>query len=157
MKNASVLFGVFALLMSFAEPSHAILKRPWAWTTIGHKGKIGCNFIGWYTFSASTSSESCDLIVPLVKDEKQELERFVNINHDRLMEEMSQGQGAVLADYAVLMGCSRDSVDQFSKAAQENFSTIFSGSGQAADILQNTRKTLQQNRDLRDKCTLPLS
>ena len=155
-----VLILVLSLLFSFSTLAK---KGKWPTLVIGQAPQSGtkCNMIFYttssMTSSSSTSSDSCDYIVPVVKNKEQELRRFVDINHDILMEEMSQGEGTVLTDYATLLGCSGAGIEVFKKTSQRNFTKIYSNVKDSDDVLKNTRTELNSEPAIRGLCQIALT
>ena len=152
MKHFSMVLVCLSILM-VTLPADA---KKWPKLSFGNgegpKGGMKCNAFSWSTSSWSTTTDSCDYIVPMVKLKEEELQHFVEINQDRLLEQMSQGGGQILTDYATLLGCSDDAIPTFGKVSQENFNQIFSNAKWSGDILRNTRENMNRNPELREKC-----
>jgi len=92
-----------------------------------------------------------------MKNRKEELHRFVEVNQDRLIEDASQGGGAALTDYAHLMGCRAEVIPIFAKASQAHFEEIFLRSASAADVVERSTVTLREVPELVENCLVPLS
>lgn len=78
----------------------------------------------------------------IVKNDKKDI-HYAESNFHELMLEMSQGEGEHLKGFALAMGCVDAEVATFAKAAQSNYGQIFKANAQPADLVQNTRSTMQ--------------
>jgi hypothetical protein len=84
------------------------------------------------------------------KEEKQI--EFIESNIEIIAEEMSQGKGLFLADYARVLGCSERSVVDFSTITQKQMKNIFMKRN-AKSILLRTQKIINDNSALSQSCS----
>ncbi len=98
----------------------------------------------------STDTLNCD--VDSIAKVESEDKVFVASNYENLSEDISQGKGEYLAAYGMLLGCSDENIDEFSKMTQENYEVIFSGDHTVNDVISRTKILIASN--LAGKCTL---
>ncbi len=113
-------------------------------------GTLNCHAVLWYTSSSSSSSDSCDHVMFIIQNKKEEVRTFVDTNFDNLMEDMSRGEGQFVNDYAMIMGCTNHS--QFTKTVKTNFTNIYNGSRDPQVILNNTIKVVGNQPELASSC-----
>jgi 5'-3' exonuclease len=133
---------------------------PIAISATANAGGATCTEKTWVLWSSTTTSSPqlhCKYVSSLDKGREEEIREFVATNEIRLREDMSQGGGQALNDYATILGCPSDVIPAFSRMAQENFSKIFSDHPGPDDVLKNTRENMRQNRKLRNRCGNHLS
>lgn len=152
MKIIKALVTVLTLSMMLipianAKPSKGLFRK---WKS----GTLNCHAVLWYSSSSSSTSDSCDHIMFIVQNKKEEIHNFVDANYDSLMEDMSRGEGSFVNDYALILGCSDTA--HFSQITKENFSSIYSGSRDPQVILNNTLSTMGANSKLRESCQLAI-
>ena len=78
---------------------------------------------------------------------------ITNISNEIIAEEMSQGKGLFLADYARILGCSERSVVDFSTITQKQTKNIFMKRDDAKSILLRTQKIINDNSALSQSCS----
>lgn len=89
----------------------------------------------------------------IVKNDQQ-MEYFVEVNHDDLTREMAQGRGEKLSTLAVLNGCkSSESQAAFAQMTQKSFGKIIPAAGTPApEMVQNLRKEISASNELAKAC-----
>jgi len=90
-------------------------------------------------------------LISKTKEEKQI--EFIESNIEIIAEEMSQGKGLFLADYARVLGCSEHSVVDFSTITQKQTKNIFLKRDDAKSILLRTQKIIKDNSALSQSCS----
>ena len=99
---------------------------------------------GNQTFGMTSGTSGCNVDGAVVIEKKQEV--FVAVNFDNLSEQMAQGKGEHLAAFGSLMGCSKEQLADFSAVTQEKYSQIFSETGSAKQIIDNTKSVMASSK-----------
>jgi len=106
---------------------------------------------GSQTFGITTGTSGCTS-KGLVKVEHEQ-EYFANINRDTLYIEMSRGQGENLNALAALMGCAPETMKDFGKFTQANYSVIFpTEATSGAEMLTNLKSRISRDSKLSKAC-----
>ncbi|MCB0349543.1 MAG: DUF3015 family protein [Bdellovibrionales bacterium] len=138
----SMLIGMASL--AEAKNQSKGLFRKWK------SGTLNCHAVLWYTSSSSSTSDSCDHVMFIIQNKKDEIRHYVDTNYDNLMEDMSRGEGQFVNDYAMILGCPNHS--QFSKTVQGKFTKIYSGDRDPQSVLNNTIEVMGQSSELKNSC-----
>ena len=91
----------------------------------------------------------------IVKNDQQ-MEYFVEVNHDDLTREMAQGEGEKLKTLAVLNGCKTSQSQKiFAEMTQKSYGKIIpEASTPAPEMVQNLRKEVQSSQEVSKACEL---
>src|ERR1700751_4381430 len=73
-----------------------------------------------------------------------EKQMYVEANYDALSQEMAQGAGEHLGALSSLMGCSRESSNQFASVMKKNYSSIAASQG-AESMLTKVKTTISSD------------
>ena len=112
-----------------------------------------CSIPGYLTSTTSSTAENCDNIYLISKTKEEKQIAFIESNIEIIAEEMSQGKGLFLADYARILGCSERSVVDFSTITQKQTKNIFMKRDDAKSILLRTQKIINDNSALSQSCS----
>jgi len=113
---------------------------------------LNCSIPGYLTSTTSSTAENCDNIYLMSKTKEEKQIEFIESNIEIIAEEMSQGKGLFLADYARVLGCSERSVVDFSTITQKQMKNIFMKRN-AKSILLRTQKIINDNSALSQSCS----
>lgn len=96
---------------------------------------------GSQTFGITFGTSGCSAS-GIVKNDKQ-IQYFVEVNQQELMQEMAQGQGEKISTLAALNGCQSEAqINAFNLKAQAEFSKIVpSAKTSAVDFVQNMKSS----------------
>lgn len=114
---------------------------------------LNCSIPGYLTSTTSSTAENCDNIYLMSKTKEEKQIEFIESNIEIIAEEMSQGKGLFLADYARVLGCSERSVVDFSTITQKQTKNIFMKRDDAKSILLRTQKIINDNSALSQSCS----
>jgi len=128
--------------VSFAA-SFSVFSKPGA----------NCSIPGYLTSTTSSTADNCDNIFLISKTKEEKQIEFIESNIEIIAEEMSQGKGLFLADYARILGCSERSVVDFSTITQKQTKNIFMKRDDAKSILLRTQKIINDNSALSQSCS----
>jgi len=103
--------------------------------------------------TTSSTADKCDNVYWLIKNKEEKQIEFIENNIEIIAEEMSQGKGLFLADYARVLGCSEHSVVDFSTITQKQTKNIFLKRDDAKSILLRTQKIINDNSALSQSCS----
>ena len=124
MKNALLIIS-FLLVSSVSFAGFSVFSKPGA----------NCSIPGYLTSTTSSTADNCDNIFLISKTKEEKQIEFIESNIEIIAEEMSQGKGLFLADYARVLGCSERSVVDFSTITQKQTKNIFMKRDDAKSIL----------------------
>jgi len=99
------------------------------------------NLIVPQTTAITTGTSNCT--ADGVALENREQDYFAEVNFENLRQEMAQGKGENLEAFASLFGC-KTATNKFSATMQKNYSNIFQGSQDGADMLVGVRKVFAE-------------
>ena len=142
MKNTLLIIS-FLLVSSVSFASFSVFSKPGA----------NCSIPGYLTSTTSSTAENCDNIFLISKTKEEKQIEFIESNIEIIAEEMSQGKGLFLADYARVLGCSERSVVDFSTITQKQTKNIFMKRDDAKSILLRTQKIINDNSALSQSCS----
>ena len=128
--------------VSFAQ-TFSVFSKPGA----------NCSIPGYLTSTTSSTADNCDNIFLISKTKEEKQIEFIESNIEIIAEEMSQGKGLFLADYARVLGCSERSVIDFSAITQKQTKNIFMKRDDAKSILLRTQKIINDNSALSQSCS----
>ena len=117
------------------------------------KPGANCSIPGYLTSTTSSTADNCDNIFLISKTKEEKQIEFIESNIEIIAEEMSQGKGLFLADYARVLGCSERSVVDFSTITQKQTKNIFMKRDDARSILLRTQKIINDNSALSQSCS----
>ena len=117
------------------------------------KPGANCSIPGYLTSTTSSTADNCDNIFLISKTKEEKQIEFIESNIEIIAEEMSQGKGLFLADYARVLGCSERSVVDFSTITQKQTKNIFMKRDDAKSILLRTQKIINDNSALSQSCS----
>jgi hypothetical protein len=150
MKNQIALTVILASFLTVPAMANTPKTHSWFHKT----GVWNCPAITYYTSmstSSSTSSDSCQNVTWIVENKKQEQKRFADANYALLEQEVSQGQGVHIEDYAKLMGCGNSST-ALGHALRQNFDQVFSPDSSTQTLLEQTEILIHTNSELSTAC-----
>jgi len=105
------------------------------------------------TLAMTSGTSGCNTNATVNRQEAQE--KFVADNMDRLSVEMAQGQGSHVDAMALLMGCSSQARDAFSRLGQGRYEVIFSATAvDAKSWLEGLRKEISADAVLASQCSI---
>ena len=133
----------FLLVSSVSLASFSVFSKPGA----------NCSIPGYLTSTTSSTADNCDNIFLISKTKEEKQIEFIESNIEIIAEEMSQGKGLFLADYARVLGCSERSVVDFSTITQKQTKNIFMKRDDAKSILLRTQKIINDNSALSQSCS----
>jgi len=133
----------FLLVSSVSFASFSVFSKPGA----------NCSIPGYLTSTTSSTADNCDNIFLISKTKEEKQIEFIESNIEIIAEEMSQGKGLFLADYARVLGCSERSVVDFSTITQKQTKNIFMKRDDAKSILLRTQKIINDNSALSQSCS----
>ena len=133
----------FLLVSSVSLASFSVFSKPGA----------NCSIPGYLTSTTSSTADNCDNIFLISKTKEEKQIEFIESNIEIIAEEMSQGKGLFLADYARVLGCSEHSVVDFSTITQKQTKNIFMKRDDAKSILLRTQKIINDNSALSQSCS----
>ena len=142
MKNALLIIS-FLLVSSVSFAGFSVFSKPGA----------NCSIPGYLTSTTSSTADNCDNIFLISKTKEEKQIEFIESNIEIIAEEMSQGKGLFLADYARVLGCSERSVVDFSTITQKQTKNIFMKRDDARSILLRTQKIINDNSALSQSCS----
>ena len=117
------------------------------------KPGLNCNIGAYLSSTTSSTADNCDNIFLISKTKEEKQIEFIESNIEIIAEEMSQGKGLFLADYARVLGCSERSVVDFSTITQKQTKNIFMKRDDAKSILLRTQKIINDNSALSQSCS----
>jgi hypothetical protein len=124
-----------------------------SWSVFQNDDSVSqCNFSGFLTSTTSSTADNCDNVFISIKSKEEKQLHFIEINMEIIAEEMSQGKGLFLADYARVLGCSEHSVVDFSTITQKQTKSIFMKRNDARSILLRTQNIIHNNSELSQSC-----
>ena len=125
-----------------------------SWSVFQNDDSVSqCNFSGFLTSTTSSTADNCDNVFISIKSKEEKQLHFIENNMEIIAEEMSQGKGLFLADYARVLGCSEHSVVDFSKITQKQTKSIFMKRNDARSILLRTQNIIHNNSELSQSCS----
>ena len=117
------------------------------------KPGLNCSIGAYMSSTTSSTADKCDNVYWLIKNKEEKQIEFIESNIEIIAEEMSQGKGLFLADYARVLGCSERSVVDFSTITQKQTKNIFLKRDDAKSILLRTQKIINDNSALSQSCS----
>ena len=117
------------------------------------KPGLNCSIGAYMSSTTSSTADKCDNVYWLIKNKEEKQIEFIESNIEIIAEEMSQGKGLFLADYARVLGCSERSVVDFSTITQKQTKNIFMKRDDAKSILLRTQKIIHDNSALSQSCS----
>ena len=117
------------------------------------KPGLNCSIGAYMSSTTSSTADKCDNVYWLIKNKEEKQIEFIESNIEIIAEEMSQGKGLFLADYARILGCSERSVVDFSTITQKQTKNIFMKRDDAKSILLRTQKIINDNSALSQSCS----
>ena len=117
------------------------------------KPGLNCSIGAYMSSTTSSTADKCDNVYWLIKNKEEKQIEFIENNIEIIAEEMSQGKGLFLADYARVLGCSEHSVVDFSTITQKQTKNIFLKRDDAKSILLRTQKIINDNSALSQSCS----
>ena len=117
------------------------------------KPGLNCSIGAYMSSTTSSTADNCDNIFLISKTKEEKQIEFIESNIEIIAEEMSQGKGLFLADYARVLGCSEHSVVDFSTITQKQTKNIFMKRNDAKSILLRTQKIIHDNSVLSQSCS----
>ena len=117
------------------------------------KPGLNCSIGAYMSSTTSSTADKCDNVFWLIKTKEEKQIEFIESNIEIIAEEMSQGKGLFLADYARVLGCSERSVVDFSTITQKQTKNIFMKRDDAKSILLRTQKIINDNSALSQSCS----
>jgi len=117
------------------------------------KPGLNCSIGAYMSSTTSSTADNCDNVYWLIKNKEEKQIEFIESNIEIIAEEMSQGKGLFLADYARVLGCSEHSVVDFSTITQKQTKNIFLKRDDAKSILLRTQKIINDNSALSQSCS----
>ena len=117
------------------------------------KPGLNCSIGAYMSSTTSSTADKCDNVYWLIKNKEEKQIEFIESNIEIIAEEMSQGKGLFLADYARVLGCSERSVVDFSTITQKQTKNIFMKRDDAKSILLRTQKIINDNSALSQSCS----
>ena len=117
------------------------------------KPGLNCSIGAYMSSTTSSTADNCDNIFLISKTKEEKQIEFIESNIEIIAEEMSQGKGLFLADYARVLGCSERSVVDFSTITQKQTKNIFMKRDDAKSILLRTQKIINDNSALSQSCS----
>jgi len=141
--KVTLLIISFLLVSSVSFASFSVFSKPGA----------NCSIPGYLTSTTSSTADNCDNIFLISKTKEEKQIEFIESNIEIIAEEMSQGKGLFLADYARVLGCSEHSVVDFSTITQKQTKNIFLKRDDAKSILLRTQKIINDNSALSQSCS----
>ena len=142
MKNALLIIS-FLLVSSVSFAGFSVFSKPGA----------NCSIPGYLTSATSSTADNCDNVYLISKTKEEKQIEFIESNLEIIAEEMSQGKGLFLADYARVLGCSESSLVDFSTITQKQTKNIFIKRVDAKSILLRTQKIINDNFELSQSCS----
>ena len=142
---------VTLLIISFLLVSTA----SWAteFSLFSTANEMNCGISGYFISTTSSTADNCKNVFFISKNKEEKQLEFIETNVEILAEEMSQGIGLFLADYARVLGCSEHSVVDFSTITQKQTKNIFMKRNDAKSILLRTQKIIHDNSALSQSCS----
>ena len=117
------------------------------------KPGLNCSIGAYMSSTTSSTADKCDNVYWLIKNKEEKQIEFIESNIEIIAEEMSQGKGLFLSDYARVLGCSEHSVVDFSTITQKQTKNIFLKRDDAKSILLRTQKIINDNSALSQSCS----
>ena len=143
MKNTLLIISFLLVSSASFAQTFSVFSKPGA----------NCSIPGYLTSTTSSTAENCDNIFLISKTKEEKQIEFIESNIEIIAEEMSQGKGLFLADYARVLGCSERSVVDFSTITQKQTKNIFMKRDDAKSILLRTQKIINDNSALSQSCS----
>ena len=143
MKNTLLIISFLLVSSVSFAGTFSVFSKPGA----------NCSIPGYLTSTTSSTAENCDNIFLISKTKEEKQIEFIESNIEIIAEEMSQGKGLFLADYARVLGCSERSVVDFSTITQKQTKNIFMKRDDAKSILLRTQKIINDNSALSQSCS----
>ena len=137
-----IIFFLLVSSVSFAA-SFSLFSKP----------GLNCSIGAYMSSTTSSTADKCDNVYWLIKNKEEKQIEFIESNIEIIAEEMSQGKGLFLADYARVLGCSERSVVDFSTITQKQTKNIFMKRDDAKSILLRTQKIINDNSALSQSCS----
>ena len=143
MKNTLLIISFLLVSSVSFAASFSLFSKP----------GLNCSIGAYMSSTTSSTADNCDNVYWLIKNKEEKQIEFIESNIEIIAEEMSQGKGLFLADYARVLGCSERSVVDFSTITQKQTKNIFMKRDDAKSILLRTQKIINDNSALSQSCS----